>query len=107
MGANRPDPAIERRNVNGCAKRLRNSGDEVAPDMMTMQIVVCDQCGHRFGIGHRYDAQDSALAAQQATWLLQQFTWDHIQETKHQHSITLPAACDIEDAHTQRKETRS
>ena len=99
--------AFQRRNANGCAKRLRRSDDEVAPDMMTMQVVVCDQCGVRFGIGHRFDAQDNALAVRQATWLLQQFTWDHIQESKHHQTITLPAACDIEDAHTHRKEIRS
>jgi hypothetical protein len=96
--------AHQLRNVNGRAKRLNRSG-EVAPDMMTMEIVVCDQCGSRFGIGHRYDAQDATLASRQATWLLQQFTWDHIREVKHHQSIPLPAACDIEDAHhTQSKE---
>lgn len=95
--------AFQRRNVNGCAKRLRDS-DEVSTDMATMQIVVCDECGVRFGIGHYYMTQDVALAARQANWLIQQFTWDHIRESKHHQSIALPAACDIEDAHSQRKE---
>jgi|SRR5690349_126980 len=95
--------ALQRRNVNGCAKRITRS-DEVAPDMVTMQIVVCDECGVRFGIGHRFDAQDEVLATRQAGWLVQQFTWDHIRETKHHQSIPLPAACDIEDAHSHRKE---
>jgi hypothetical protein len=96
--------AFQRRNVNGCARRFTRVKDEVAPDMVTMQIVVCDQCGLRFGIGHRYDAQDDALATLQATWLMQQFTWDHIREAKHHNSIPLPAACAIEDAPTHRKE---
>ena len=96
--------AFQRRNANGCAKRLTRSNDEVQPDMMTMQVVVCDTCGVRFGIGHRVDAVNEELATRQATWLLQQFTWDHIREVKHHQSISLPAACDIEDAHTQSKE---
>lgn len=97
---------LQRRNTNGCAKRLTRS-DEVAPDMMTMQVVVCEQCGRRFGIGHHYDSQDAALALRQAKWLLQHFTWDHIRETKHHQSIPLPAACDIEDADSPRKERHS
>jgi hypothetical protein len=99
-----PRNAFQRRTVNGCAKRLTRSDDEVQPDMMTMQIVVCDTCGLRFGIGHRLDAVDEQLATRQATWLVQQFTWDHIREVKHHQSIPLPAACDIEDAHTHSKE---
>ena len=95
--------AFQRRNLNGCAKRLRHS-DEVSPDMATMQIVTCETCGVRFGIGHYHTSTNAVLATRQANWLIQQFTWDHIRESKHHQSIALPAACDIEDAHSQKKE---
>lgn len=98
--------AFRKRNLNGCARRLRRT-DEVAPDMMTMQIVVCEECGVRFGIGHFYTSQDEALALLQAKWLLEHFTWDHIRGSKHHQSIPLPAACDIEDAGSPGKERRS
>lgn len=78
------------RNQYGCAKRLRHN-DEVAPDMITMAVVVCDQCGARFGIGHRVDACDANLATRQLAWLRDQFVWDHIRETKHHGSIALPS----------------
>jgi hypothetical protein len=92
--------ALHRRTPHGSAKRLRHD-DEVAPDMITMEVVVCDECGARFGIGHRVAAHDPALAIRQAAWLREQFTWDHIRESKHSGSIPLPAACDIELAREQ------
>jgi hypothetical protein len=97
--------ARELRTANGSARRLRR-GDEVAPDMITMEIVVCDTCGARFGVGHRVTAHDPALAVRQAAWLREQFTWDHIRETKHPGAIPLPAACDIELAREHSTEKR-
>ena len=55
-----------------------------------MTTVVCDQCGVRFQITHRMPMHDEALAKRQATWLADQFVWDHIQESKHRASIDLP-----------------
>jgi len=56
-----------------------------------METVVCGECGARFAIGHHAAAQDAALARRQAVWLADKFVWDHIQETPHPGSITLPA----------------
>ena len=76
------------------AKRLRQSA--VVPGTpaktQTMKTVVCEQCGDRFAISHDINTPDPALANHQAAWLVEQFVWDHIQETKHRSSITLPTA---------------
>jgi hypothetical protein len=71
------------------AKRLRKN-KESAPGTIVMKTVVCPQCGEQFAIGHKQALQDPELAARQATWLADQFVWDHIQENKHQGSIRLP-----------------
>jgi hypothetical protein len=60
-----------------------------------MKIVECGQCGQRFSIGHNPAAPDAALAEKQATWLADRFVWDHIQENKHQGSITLPPPAEM------------
>ena len=57
-----------------------------------LKIVACEQCGDRFAISHDLNALDPELAERQAAWLAEQFVWDHIQETKHRSSVTLPAA---------------
>ena len=77
---------------NGTAKRLRKTTGESAPGTVVMETVVCDECGARFAIGHDAASQDPALARRQAAWLADKFVWDHIQETHHPSSITLPAA---------------
>jgi hypothetical protein len=74
---------------NGIAKRLRKN-KESAPGTIVMTTVVCPQCGEQFAIGHKQALQDPGLASKQATWLEDQFVWDHIQENKHQGSIRLP-----------------
>lgn len=60
-----------------------------------MEVVVCGQCGDRFAITHEVATADVDLATRQAVWLQDQFVWDHIQETKHRSSITLPAADEL------------
>jgi hypothetical protein len=60
-----------------------------------MNVVVCTQCGQRFTISHDLVAQDANLAERQGVWLLDRFVWDHIQETKHRATITLPASSEM------------
>ena len=83
------DLIAEQPRSNGIAKRLRKN-KESAPGTIVMKTVVCPQCGEQFAIGHKLALQDESLAARQATWLADQFVWDHIQENKHQGSIRLP-----------------
>jgi|SRR5882672_9089103 len=83
------DLIAEQPKSNGIAKRLRKN-KESAPGTIVMKTVVCPQCGEQFAIGHKLALQDPALATRQATWLADQFVWDHIQENKHQGSIRLP-----------------
>src|SRR6266700_656432 len=83
------DLIAEQPKSNGIAKRLRKN-KESAPGTIVMETVVCPQCGEQFAIGHKLALQDQALATRQATWLADQFVWDHIQENKHQGSIRLP-----------------
>src|SRR5258708_10076375 len=83
------DLIAEQPKSNGIAKRLRKN-KESAPGTIVMKTVVCPQCGEQFAIGHKQALQDPELAARQATWLADQFVWDHIQENKHQGSIRLP-----------------
>jgi hypothetical protein len=82
--------------VSGTARRLRNVSEN-APvrKSIVMIVVVCSECGERFAISHEPASQDAALAGRQAAWLREIFTWDHIQETKHRGSITLPSADEI------------
>jgi hypothetical protein len=77
------------------AKRLRRTGENSPGRAVVMTIVECAQCGQRFAIGHHPTSQDAGLAAKQATWLQDRFVWDHIQENKHQGSITLPAVAEM------------
>lgn len=77
------------------AKRLRRTGENSPGRNVVMTIVECAQCGERFAIGHHPASQDAGLAQKQATWLQDRFVWDHIQESKHQSSITLPAVAEI------------
>ena len=76
------------------AKRLRQStsAPPVPSRTQTVKTVVCEQCGDRFAISHDINTPDPSLAEHQAAWLAEQFVWDHIQETKHRSSITLPTA---------------
>lgn len=79
------------------AKRMRHSSAPPAPGAppartQVIQVVVCQQCGDRFAISHDLTALDPELAERQAAWLADRFVWDHIQETKHRSSVTLPAA---------------
>lgn len=60
-----------------------------------MNIVVCSQCGQRFSISHDLISPDADLAERQVAWLLDRFIWDHIQESKHRATITLPAAAEM------------
>jgi hypothetical protein len=83
------DLIAEQPKSNGIAKRLRKN-KESAPGTIVMKTVVCPQCGEQFAIGHKQALQDPQLASRQATWLQDQFVWDHIQENKHQASIRLP-----------------
>lgn len=78
----------------GIAKRIRGHGTEDL-NLVVMTVVTCSDCGNRFEIDHRTEAQDVELAAKQAIWLLDQFVWDHIQEQKHHASIRLPGSGEI------------
>ena len=82
---------------HGMAKRLRHKS-ETLDKLVVMSIIVCDQCGARFAIGHRPAFQDASLAERQAAWLVDQFVWDHIQENKHPGSKTLPGPDDLKPA---------
>lgn len=85
--------AAGRVSSNGVAKRLRQTRTgPPSSRYQSMEVVVCGQCGDRFAITHEAAAADADLAARQATWLQDQFVWDHIQETKHRSSIALPAS---------------
>ena len=77
------------------AKRLRRTGENVSARSVVMTVVECVQCGQRFAIGHHPASQNAGLAEKQATWLQDRFVWDHIQESKHQGSITLPAVAEM------------
>jgi len=68
------------------AKRLSKHG--TAAD--STFIVVCPECGDRFSVMNQWPCMDTALAERHATWLLDHFVWDHIQENKHKGSIPLP-----------------
>jgi hypothetical protein len=81
---------------NGTARRLRQKTETAAArTSIVMSVVVCPECGQRFAISHDPAAQDPVLAERQATWLQDQFVWDHIQESKHRALIMLPASADI------------
>ncbi len=75
--------------ADGTAKRVRKN-TQWAPGKVVMASVVCDQCGAQFAIVHSAALRDQALAQRQATWLADQFVWDHIQENHHRSSIQLP-----------------
>jgi hypothetical protein len=77
------------------ARRLRRTGANSPGRAVVMTIVECAQCGERYAIGHHPASQDAGLAVKQATWLQDRFVWDHIQESKHQGSITLPAVAEM------------
>lgn len=88
--------AAGRVSSNGIAKRLRQTRTgPPSSRYQLMEVVVCGQCGDRFAITHEVAAADVGLASRQAAWLQDQFVWDHIQETKHRSSITLPAADEL------------
>lgn len=71
------------------AKRIRgNVPFAIAAIRMT---VTCDQCGEKFAIAYSPEASGVALVNRQAKWLVDHLVWDHIQESKHKGSITLPA----------------
>ncbi len=72
------------------ARRLRRSAAD-SSDPASHLVVTCDECGDRFDIAHAPNVVAVALATRQAKWLIDQFTWDHIQETKHKGSIKMPA----------------
>ncbi len=75
--------------VTATARRVRKSM-AVSPSWTVVATVVCDQCGAQFQITHRMPLNDEELARRQATWLVDKFVWDHIQENKHRSSIDLP-----------------
>jgi hypothetical protein len=82
--------------VKGTAKRLRQLSANTPPSRtIVMKIVACGQCGERFAIGHDPASPDPQLAERQAAWLEEQFVWDHIQESKHRGSISLPEASEL------------
>lgn len=59
-------------------------------------IVVCPECGDSYSIGGEVPCLDSALAQSRGAWLLDQFVWDHIQESKHHGSIRLPSSEELQ-----------
>jgi Fe2+ or Zn2+ uptake regulation protein len=63
---------------------------QVPHDPGTHVVTTCEECGERFEITHAPEPAAEALAHRQAKWLTQQFTWDHIQETRHRGTILLP-----------------
>jgi len=88
------------------AKRLRQTSapSADAPPLKTqvIKVVVCEQCGDKFAISHDLTTVNPELAERQATWLADQFVWDHIQENKHRSSITLPAQDELNHLATAR-----
>ena len=54
-------------------------------------IIVCPECGDSFSIVREVPFLNPALAESYSAWLLDQFVWDHIQESKHRGSIRLPS----------------
>jgi hypothetical protein len=87
---------------NGIAKRLRQTGAGAPSSRYkVMEVVLCGQCGDRFAITHETASADPDLATRQAVWLQDHFVWDHIQETKHRSSITLPAAEELGESRGQ------
>ena len=85
--------ASGRATSHGIAKRLRQNGAGAPSSRYKlMEVAACSQCGDRFAITHEAAVADPELASRQATWLQDQFVWDHIQESKHRSSIALPAA---------------
>ena len=75
--------------TGGTAKRIRKSTAD-QPNVTVMATVTCESCGARFAISHRPPFLDAALAARQSVWLADQLVWDHIRETKHRGTISLP-----------------
>jgi hypothetical protein len=70
------------------AKRLRKQ-DRTASQ--SEWIVVCPECGDSFSIAREVPFDNPALAENYGAWLLDQFVWDHIQESEHRGSIRLPS----------------
>lgn len=83
-------PASDQFGPQGVAKRVRKHMSPGSPNFTVMAVVVCDDCGDEFQIGHRSNYQDRRLANRQAAWLADKFVWDHIQESKHPCSVDLP-----------------
>ena len=83
-------PAILAPESTGTARRVR-SNMSTSPNCTVMARVVCGDCGVEFQITHRMPLQDKVLAQRQASWLAEQFVWDHIQESKHRTTIELPS----------------
>jgi hypothetical protein len=78
----------------GTAKRLRGNSVDL-PNAVVMKVVTCEQCSARFAIGHPPAHQDESLAERQAVWLADRLVWDHIQESKHPGSRTLPSFSEL------------
>ena len=78
----------------GTAKRLRANSVDI-PDAVVLKVVTCEQCSARFAIGHPPGLQDESLAERQAVWLADRLVWDHIEESKHPRSRTLPSFSEL------------
>ncbi|HZU22996.1 MAG TPA: hypothetical protein VE998_09210 [Terriglobales bacterium] len=74
------------------ARRLRKQN---RTGLESQLIIVCPECGEGFSIVSEVPCSDTALAESRGAWLLQQFIWDHIQESKHRGSIRLPSADEL------------
>ena len=74
--------------VRPVAHRLRSKDSQPTVNHM---VVACEECGDRFEFAQETDEAAVALAKRQVKWLTDQFTWDHIQETRHKGAITMPA----------------
>jgi len=84
------------------ARRLRKQPES---DIGSQLVVVCPQCGERFSIADSEPCADRAFVERRAReWLLDQFVWDHIQESKHRGSIPLP---DVEELVRGTRRTKS
>jgi hypothetical protein len=73
----------------GVATRVRETAGGVA-EAATGPTIVCADCGQRFAVNVDPALQTDELTKRQASWVVEQLTWDHIQERKHHGTIKLP-----------------
>lgn len=74
----------------GVATRLRERAESFSKTI-TIETVVCGDCGQCFAISPDPASQSTELTKRQASWVADQLVWDHIQERKHHATMKLPS----------------